>query len=115
MSSLEEAGRQSIIEELEALRAKLINEAKSDSEMLESLLELAFREMTIASEHIDCPYCSKHMRLEAEEIRRVLKHLREQGNSVHKHGLRERLEVLVSSLKIFYNVVLGGLHRAGLI
>jgi len=71
--------------------------------------------MGIAAKHIDCPYCAKHMRLEAEEIEKVIKWLKTRGNTIHKHSIIERLRIIPSSVKILLYTILGGLRRAGII
>lgn len=102
-------------QKFEELRNRLLEEVEDLDSLLKALLELASREIMIASEHIDCPYCKRHMELEAGELERVLKRITGEGNTSHKHGIRERLVTLATSLKIFYYVVLGGLRRAGII
>lgn len=71
--------------------------------------------MTKAADIIDCPYCARHMRLEAEELDRVIKMLEGKGNIEHSHGLGERLATLLRSFKITFYIILGGLKRAGVI
>ncbi len=82
---------------------------------IEAFLDLAAFDMKNAAEHIDCPYCRRHMLLESEEISRVLDRLREDGNRAHRHGLGERARTLLNSFQIVANVLLGGLRRAGII
>ncbi len=105
----------SLIERVEAERKRLIEKATSRDELLTSMLELAYNDIIIASKYIDCPYCRRHMELEAEEIRRVIEWIRLQGNRPHRHGLSERFRGLLVSFKIVFYVILGGLRRAGII
>jgi len=69
-----------------------------------AFLDLAAYDMKSAANNIDCPYCRRHMLLEAEEIVRVLDRLRSDGNGT-----------LLNSFQIVANVLLGGLRRAGII
>jgi hypothetical protein len=80
-----------------------------------AFLDLAAYDMKSAAGNIDCPYCRRHMLLEAEEIVHVLERLRSDGNRPHMHGLRERVRTLLNSFQIVANVLLGGLRRAGII
>ncbi len=104
-----------LVQGFEEARRELLGRAESLDELAEALLELAYREIMIASKHIDCPYCRRHMELEAEELGKVIRRLASEGNVRHRHGFRERLSTLATALKIFYYVVLGGLRRAGII
>jgi hypothetical protein len=80
-----------------------------------AFLDLAAYDMKNAADNIDCPYCRRHMLLEAEEIVHVLDRLRAEGNHPHMHGLGERARTLLNSFQIVANVLLGGLRRAGII
>ena len=82
---------------------------------LDAFLDLSVYDMRNAALNIDCPYCRRHMLLEAEEIAQVLQKTRKSGNVVHSHGLGERLRTLMKSFVIVVNVLLGGLRRAKLI
>lgn len=82
---------------------------------LEAFLELSAYDMRSAANGIDCPFCKRHMLLEADEITHVLKRVRAQGNRPHTHGLGERLGTLARSFAIIANVLLGGLRRAGIV
>ena len=89
-----------------------INEGRS---LVRSFLKLSFEDLTAAAVSIDCPYCREHMRLEADEVRRVLTRIELDDNISHDHGFAERLRMLGTSIKIIANVLLGGLRRAGVI
>jgi hypothetical protein len=82
---------------------------------LDAFLDLSVYDMENAARAIDCPFCRRHMTLEAEEISKVLHDLRSEGNHTHSHGFRERMGTLFTSLEIVVNVLLGGLRRAGII
>jgi len=113
MYSREEVYR--LLESVEAEREEMLCKAGSRDELLESILELVYNDILIASKYIDCPYCRRHMELEAEEVRKVLDWIRLLGNRPHKHRLSERLKGLAVSFKIVFYVILGGLRRAGII
>jgi hypothetical protein len=83
--------------------------------LLVAFLRLSSAELSGAAESIDCPYCREHMRLEAEEVRRVLSRIDSDGNIRHHHGLVERFQMMGNSVNIIANVLLGGLRRAGVI
>jgi hypothetical protein len=78
-------------------------------------LEAFKRHMEIAASHIDCPYCAKHMRIEAEEIEKVIQWIRGRGNKSHNHSVMERLGVIPSTMRILVYTILGGLRRANII
>ena len=82
---------------------------------IDAFLDLAVYDMKNAARNIDCPYCRRHMFLEADEIAQVLHRIRTDGDVVHSHGLAERLHTLSKSFAIIVNVLLGGLRRAGII
>ena len=82
---------------------------------LDAFLDLGVYDMKNAASNIDCPFCKRHMLLEAEEIAQVLHRIRSDGNRPHSHGIRERLGTLTTSFAIIANVLLGGLRRAGII
>jgi hypothetical protein len=92
-----------------------IKRVSSGTPRSHAFLDLAAYDMKNAADNIDCPYCRRHMLLEAEEIVRVLDRLRADGNQPHMHGLGERIRTLLSSFQIVANVLLGGLRRAGII
>lgn len=85
------------------------------SQTLDAFLDLVVYDLRSAAQNIDCPYCRRHMLLEAEEVAHVLRRTRAEGNRRHSHGLGERLKTLGSSVQIIVNVLLGGLRRAGII
>ncbi|MEM1830608.1 MAG: hypothetical protein QXS63_05050 [Zestosphaera sp.] len=78
-------------------------------------LETFVRHMEIAASHIDCPYCAKHMRLEAGKIAKIVERIRREGNKVHNHGIGEMFHEIVIATKILIYTILGGLKRAGII
>src|SRR5438132_7341785 len=82
---------------------------------LVAFLRLSSEELSGAAQSIDCPYCREHMRLEADEVRRVLSRIDSDGNREHHHGFVERVQMVGTSVKIIANVLLGGLRRAGVI
>lgn len=92
-----------------------LKEVKRGRDPSIAFLELCYHDMMTSAKFIDCPYCRKHMILEAEEISRVIELLETQGNSKHKHGIKERIKSLYNAAKITYYIILGGLHRAGII
>jgi len=87
----------------------------SESSTLDAFLDLSVYDMKNAARNIDCPFCRRHMTLEAEEISQVLEKTRSAGNRPHSHGLIERMRTLLTSFSIVANVLLGGLRRAGVI
>ncbi len=104
-----------LIKHVESRRNELLRKAYDRDEMLKAILELVYDDIIIASRYIDCPYCRRHMELEAGEVKRVLEYIEHLGNGPHKHGILERFKTIIISLKIFIYVVLGGLRRAGII
>lgn len=80
-----------------------------------SFLDLSVLDMHNAAATIDCPFCRRHMNLEAEEVGLVLERVRSEGNRRHRHGFRERVRSLFTSAEIILNVLLGGLRRSGVI
>ena len=82
---------------------------------LDAFLDLSVYDMKHAAWNIDCPFCRRHMLLEADDISGTLDVICSQGNRTHSHGLIERLRTLLASFEIVANVLLGGLRRAGII
>ncbi len=82
---------------------------------IDAFLDLGAHDMRNAASNIDCPFCRRHMMLEAGEITQVLDTIRSEGNRPHSHGIGERLGTLVKSFEIVANVLLGGLRRAGIV
>jgi len=80
-----------------------------------TMLEVIIMNIQKAADIIDCPYCATHMRLEAEELNRVLGYLRREGNNEHGHSVSERFKSILRSFKITLYIVLGGLRRAGVL
>jgi len=110
------SNREKIIEEISGLWEEKIKEILSGRDPALVFLELAVKDLELASQNIDCPYCSRHITLEAEELSRVIKAIESEGNKEkHRHGLRERLSLLISAFKITYYIILGGLFRAGIL
>jgi len=103
------------IKEIMKIWEKKINEIQSGKPPLNTFIELSIIDISFAATNIDCPYCRKHMLLEAEEIKKILNKIEREGNKKHYHGINERLNTLLVSLKIIWFVILGGLRRAGII
>ena len=103
------------LDELMEKWEKALGVVGTDSSTLDAFLDLAVYDMENAAAHIDCPFCRRHMMLEAEEISQVLEKIRLAGNHSHSHGLGERMRTLFTSFSIVANVLLGGLRRAGVI
>jgi hypothetical protein len=55
------------------------------------------------------------MRIEAEEVEKVIQWIKSRGNKTHSHSITERLSIIPSSMKILVYTILGGLKRAGII
>jgi hypothetical protein len=55
------------------------------------------------------------MRIEAEEMEKVIQWIKIRGNKTHSHSVTERLSVIPSSMKILVYTILGGLKRAGIV
>jgi hypothetical protein len=94
---------------------RALKDASEPSETLGAFLGLAVHDMRNAAANIDCPFCRKHMVLEADELQMVLKSLDRMGNRNHAHSFGERIRAMLSSVNIVVNVLLGGLRRAGVI
>jgi len=80
-----------------------------------NMLEAIIMNIRKAADIIDCPYCATHMRLEAEELNKVLGYLKREGNTEHGHDVSERLKSILRSFKITFYIILGGLRRAGVL
>ncbi len=106
---------ENLISSTEEHRSRALSSARDLDGILMALLDTAINEILTAAATIDCPYCRRHMELEAEELRRIALRIKQEGNSRHRHGIGERIRSLWVSLKIFYYVILGGLRRAGII
>ncbi len=94
---------------------KKLGAMRDSDSTLDAFLDLSAYDMRSAAANIDCPFCRRHMVLEADEISHVLHRIRVDGNRPHHHGLGERLRTLTYSFAIIANVLLGGLRRAGII
>lgn len=94
---------------------KKLNLVGAGTPTVDAFLDLSAYDMTNAAMNIDCPFCRRHMVLEAHEISHVLDTIRAKGNRTHPHGLGERMKTLLSSFGIVANVLLGGLRRAGIV
>jgi hypothetical protein len=105
----------SSLDELMQEWEKTLGAAGDPGTSLDAFLDLSAHDMRSAAGNIDCPFCRRHMLLEAGEISHVLHRLRADGNRPHSHGLGERLSTLAKSFEIIANVLLGGLRRAGII
>jgi len=105
----------SSVDEMMSLWEQKLASLSVKSSTVDAFLDLAVHDMKNAAANIDCPYCRKHMLLEADEIAQVLIRLRSEGDVVHTHGLGERLHTLSKSFAIIVNVLLGGLRRARII
>jgi hypothetical protein len=104
-----------IIDDEETFLELMISRIKKGEDPSLVFLEAFKRHMEIAASHIDCPYCAKHMRIEAEEVEKVIQWIKSRGNKTHNHFVAERLGVIPSSMKILVYTILGGLKRAGII
>lgn len=105
----------SLLDDLMNTWEKKLGEMGDGDSALDAFLDLSAYDMRSAAANIDCPFCRRHMTLEADEIAQVLNRLRADGNRPHFHGLDERLRTLAYSFAIIANVLLGGLRRAGII
>ena len=103
------------LDELMEMWETKLNSIGTGGPALDAFLDLSAYDLKHAAQNIDCPFCRRHMLLEAEEISGVLEVIRSHGNRPHSHGLRERLRTLLTSCEIVANVLLGGLRRAGII
>jgi hypothetical protein len=103
------------MDDLMEMWEKKLNSVGAGKPALDAFLDLSVYDMRNAALNIDCPFCKRHMLLEAEEISRVLEATRSRGNRPHPHGLGERMRTLLTSFGIVANVLLGGLRRAGVI
>jgi hypothetical protein len=103
------------MDDLMEMWEKKLNSVGAGTPALDAFLGLSVYDMRNAALNIDCPFCKRHMLLEAEEIFRVLEATRSRGNRPHSHGLAERMRTLLTSFAIVANVLLGGLRRAGVI
>jgi hypothetical protein len=92
-----------------------VQEMSGGGTLLVAFLRLSYEELSHAAHSIDCPYCREHMRLEADEVRRVLSRIDSDGNLRHHHGATERIRMMGTAVNIIANVLLGGLRRAGVI
>lgn len=110
-----EGSIEDLLEEYEAYRLSLIKGVRDRDTLVEAALELVYKDITIASKYIDCPYCRRHMELEAGEVMKVLKRIKSEGNRRHRHSIAERLAAVPTAFKITFYVILGGLRRAGII
>jgi hemerythrin-like domain-containing protein len=104
-----------IIDDEEMFLEHMISRIKKGEDPSLVFLEAFKRHMEIAASHIDCPYCAKHMRIEAEEVEKVIQWIKSRGNKTHSHSITERLSIIPSSMKILVYTILGGLKRAGII
>jgi tRNA G26 N,N-dimethylase Trm1 len=104
-----------IVDEEEKFLEQMINRIRKGEDPSLVFLEAFKRHMEIAASHIDCPYCAKHMRIEAEEMEKVIQWIKSRGNKTHSHSVTERLSIIPASMKILVYTVLGGLKRAGII
>jgi hypothetical protein len=92
-----------------------VKDISSGKPPLVAFLDLSVMDITNAAHSIDCPFCRRHMLLEAHEVKKVLDRVLSESNKVHRHGLKERLGTMTRSVEIVANVLLGGLRRAGII
>lgn len=104
-----------IVEEVSSRWEEVINRISRGDDYALVFLELSYYDLITAAKNIDCPYCRRHMILEAEEIKRVIRKIEEYKNREHMHGAFERLKSLITALKITIFIILGGLRRAGII
>lgn len=104
-----------LLEEEEEFIEEIIREIKRGKDPALIFLNSFKRHMNIAASWIDCPYCAKHMRLEAEEIAKVAGWIETYGNKKHVHSFIERLKITPSIIKILLYTVMGGLKRAGIL
>lgn len=105
----------SSLDDLMSTWEKKLGEIGDGDSTLEAFLGLSDYDMRNAAANIDCPFCRRHMLLEADEIAHVLHRIRIDGNRVHTHRLSERVPTLAYSFAIIANVLLGGLRRAGIL
>lgn len=110
-----EAGKEEVVERVTAEWEEVIKRLSEGEDPVLVFLRLSCFDLRTAAEHIDCPYCRRHMLLEAEELERVARSIEERGNRRHRHGLLDRLKSLATAVKITIMIALGGLRRAGVI
>ena len=80
-----------------------------------AFLKLARSDLLVSASTVDCPYCSKHIIEEAKLIERTMDLAKLANAYLHSHGLKEKLSLAGSAVKITFYIALGGLRRAGLI
>jgi hypothetical protein len=107
--------KNNITKEIMKVWEKKINDIQSGKSPLNTFIKLSIIDIYFAAKSIDCPYCQKHMLLEAEEIKKILYKIEKEGNKEHYHGISDKISTLLASLKIIWFVILGGLRRAGII
>ena len=115
MSKVERNSSNYIIKEIMKIWEEKINEIQGGKSPLNTFIKLSIIDIYFAAKSIDCPYCQKHMLLEAEEIKKILHKIEKEGNKEHYHGMDEKIATLLASLKIIWFVFLGALTRAGII
>ncbi len=92
-----------------------MNGIRSGESPIMAFLDLSVQDISNAAYNVDCPFCRRHMLLEAHAVKKVLERVELESNRVHQHGLQERLGAMVGSVQIVANVLLGALRRAGII
>ena len=110
-----EVEKEKIVERATIEWENAINKLSEGADPVLVFLKLSCFDLRMAAEHIDCPYCRRHMLLEAGELEKVIRELERHGNEKHKHGLMDRLRSLITALRIVVMIALGGLRRAGVI
>jgi len=115
MAMLSPIERKAVLDKMmETWEAKTHELASGDSPVV-PFLDLSLLDMRNAAATIDCPFCRRHMTLEAGEVEVILHRTSSEGNRQHSHGFGERIRSLWTSLEIIANVLLGGLRRSGVI
>jgi hypothetical protein len=115
MTMLSTVERKAVLDKMmEAWEVKTGDLASGGSPVV-PFLELSVLDMHNAAANIDCPFCRRHMTLEAEEIDIILRRVQREGNRRHSHGFSERIRSLWTSVEIIANVLLGGLRRSGVL
>ncbi len=107
--------KQKLIDETTARWEEVLSSLAEGGDITFGFLTLAKQDLLVAARTVDCQWCRKHVLEEVKLIDMTIELARMGNDYPHTHGIREKLKIAFSAVKITIYIALGGLRRAGLL